>query len=189
MKMRKYLPYLIGVSILAVILAVYFSKSRPITQRPPVVTSPAEKSTSISKEKIAPDFSLKTLKGNTINLSDFNGKVIIIDFWATSCPPCRAEIPHFIILYEKYRDEGFQMLGVVLDEDKASVEDFAKEYNINYPLLIPDKKVLKDYGPIIYIPTTFVISSDGYIYKKYVGYQPESVFEEDLKTLLARERR
>jgi len=78
------------------------------------------------------------------------------------------------------------MLGVTLDKDKTSVEDFAKEYNINYPLLIPDEKVLKDYGPIIYIPTTFVISSDGYIYKKYVGYKPESVFEEDLKTLLIR---
>lgn len=165
---------------------MYFSKSKPIPQRPPVVTSPAEKSTSTSERKIAPDFSLKTLKGEIVNLSDFKGKVVIIDFWATSCPPCRAEIPHFIILYEKYRDESFQMLGVTLDKDKTSVEDFAKEYNINYPLLIPDEKVLKDYGPIIYIPTTFVISSDGYIYKKYVGYKPESVFEQDLKTLLIR---
>jgi len=83
LRLRKYLPYLIGVSILAVILAVYFLKSKPIPQQPPVVTSPAEKPTSISKGKIAPDFSLKTLKGNTVNLSDFKGKVIILDFWAT----------------------------------------------------------------------------------------------------------
>ena len=188
MRLRKYLPYLIGVSILAVILAVYFLKSKPIPQQPPVVTSPAEKPTSISKGKIAPDFSLKTLKGNTVNLSDFKGKVIIIDFWATWCPPCRAEIPHFVSLYEKYRDEGFQMLGVVLDKNKASIEDFAKEYKINYPLLIPDEKILKDYGPIIYIPTTFLISGDGRIYKRYIGYQDKSVFEEDLRTLLKKKK-
>ena len=76
------------------------------------------------------------------------------------------------------------MLGVILDQNKDAVENFSKEYNINYPLLIPDKKILKDYGPITYIPTTFIISKKGYIYKKYVGYNSESVFENDLKTLL-----
>jgi len=80
------------------------------------------------------------------------------------------------------------MLGVVLDENKASIEDFAKEYKINYPLLIPDEKILKDYGPIIYIPTTFLISGDGRIYKRYIGYQDKSVIEEDLRTLLKKKK-
>jgi len=213
-KIKKYLPYLGGIIVFVVILAIYFSRNKVIqytpTEKPtpspevklpeqkePVSTkvkSPAEKestqnlskekSTNSSKMKIAPNFSLWSLNGKIISLSDFKGKVIILDFWATWCPPCREEIPHFVNLYERYRDEGFQILGVVLDENKNVVENFAKNYHINYSLLFPDEKILKAYGPIIYIPTTFVISSDGYIYKKYIGYNPESVFEDDIKKLL-----
>jgi len=185
MKIRRYLPYLIGVIILVISLTMYFLKSKPTPQQPPVtVIPPVEKSILTHEVKLAPDFSLKTLGGKVIKLSDFKRKVIIIDFWATWCPPCRTEIPHFVNLYKKYKDKDFQMLGVTLDDNKSSVEDFAKDYNINYPLLIPDEKTLKDYGPIIYIPTTFLISSDGHIYKKYIGYNSESIFENDLKTLL-----
>ncbi len=203
MKIKKYLPYLVGIIVFAVVLAIYLSRNKVIQYTPTEkstpssevklpeqkkpVSTPKEEPTKSSEMKIAPDFSLKSLNGKIISLSDLKGKVIILDFWATRCPPCREEIPHFVNLYEKYRDEGFQILGVVLDENKDVVEDFAKNYNINYPLLIPDEKILKGYGPIIYIPTTFVISSDGYIYKKYIGYNPESVFENDINNLLKEE--
>jgi len=202
LKVRKYLPYLGGIIVFIVVLVIYLSRNKVIQYTPTIpekstsspeiklpeqkepMSTPEAEPTKSPEMKIAPDFFLKSLNGKIISLSDFKGKVTILDFWATWCPPCREEIPHFVNLYEKYRDEGFQMLGVVLDENKTSIEDFAKNYNINYPLLIPDERILKNYGPIIYIPTTFVISSDGYIYKKYIGYNPESVFENDLKILL-----
>ena len=216
MKIKKYLPYLAGVIIFAVVLAIYLSRSKVVQYTPTINEKPTsssevslpnqkesaptskvklpteKKSTQApSKEKIAklgikpaPNFSLQSLNGKIIRLSDLKGKVIILDFWATWCPPCRAEIPHFVDLYKRYKNKGFQMLGVALDNSMDSVKNFKEEYNINYPLLIPNGKVVKDYGPIAYIPTTFVISSNGYIYKKYIGYNPESTFESDLKTLL-----
>jgi len=218
LKIKKYLPYLTGVIIFAVVLAIYLSRSKVVQYTPtinekpassPEVSLPNQKESALtskvklptekkstqapSKEKIAklgikpaPNFSLQSLNGKIIRLSDLKGKVIILDFWATWCPPCRAEIPHFVDLYKRYKNKGFQMLGVALDNSMDSVENFKEEYNINYPLLIPNGKVVKDYGPIAYIPTTFVISSNGYIYKKYIGYNPESTFESDLKTLLKR---
>ncbi|MCD6232184.1 TlpA family protein disulfide reductase [Candidatus Aerophobetes bacterium] len=194
MKTKKYLLYsLYGIVIIGIVLVIYFlkgvffvEKEATFNNKPPVIT-PEEKLPPMPRGKPAPNFSLKTLDGKIIRLSTLKGKVIIIDFWATWCPPCREEIPHFINLYEKYKDEGFQMLGVFLDDNINSVREFAKNYNINYPLLIPDEKILKDYGPIIYIPTTFIISKEGYIYKKYVGYKGESIFEDNIKTLLRRD--
>jgi len=173
LKIRKYLPYLAGVIIFVVCLTIYLSRQELFKKKPDEYLG----------LELAHNFSLKSLNGEIISLSDFKGKVVILDFWATWCPPCREEIPHFINLYEKYKNKGFQMLGVILDQNKDAVESFSKEYNINYPLLTPDKKILKDYGPITYIPTTFIISKKGYVYKKYVGYNSESVFENDLKTL------
>jgi len=219
LKIKKYLPYLAGVIIFAVVLVIYLLRSKVTQYNTPVInegpaSSPevslpnqkeptstskvelptGEKSTQeLPKEKIAklgiklaPNFSLQSLNGGIIRLSDFKGKVIILDFWATWCPPCRAEIPHFVELYKRYKNKGFQMLGVALDNSMDPVENFKEEYNVNYPLLIPNREVVKDYGPIAYIPTTFIISPEGYIYKKYIGYNPESTFESDLKTLLKR---
>jgi len=205
LKIKKYFPYIAGIIIVAVVLVVYLSKT--ILIRSPI---PGEKSISVPEENLppekspepaypnnnelnkspeeklkpAPDFSLRNLNGRVITLSKLKGKVIILDFWSMGCPPCRAEIPHFVNLYKKYEHKGFQMLGVVLDKNRALIKEFAREYNINYPLLVPDEKILIDYGPIIYIPTTFIISANGYIYKKYIGYQPELVFEEDIRLLL-----
>lgn len=135
--------------------------------------------------KPAPDFELPDVNGKKVRLSDFKGKVIILDFWATWCPPCRAEIPGFIELYNKYKDKGVVIIGISLDEGGVKdVLPFMKEFGINYHILIGNYKVTQDYGGIRGIPTTFVIDKKGNIRAKYVGYRPKEVFERDIIMLL-----
>jgi len=133
----------------------------------------------------APDFTLPDLEGNSLTLSDFRGKVIILNFWATWCPPCRKEIPDFVELYEKYKDEGLLIIGVNLDKgDSRAVKQFSKNYKINYPIVLGNVNVTQDYGGIRGIPTTFVIDRKGDIKEKYVGYRPRATFENAVKKLL-----
>ncbi|MFB0528022.1 MAG: peroxiredoxin family protein, partial [bacterium] len=133
----------------------------------------------------APDFTLPDLEGNSLTLSDFRGKVIILNFWATWCPPCRTEIPDFVQLYEKYKDEGLLIIGVNLDGgDSRAVKQFSENYRINYPIVLGNVDVTQDYGGIRGIPTTFIIDKKGNIKEKYVGYQPRATFEDAVERLL-----
>lgn len=135
--------------------------------------------------KKAPDWTLLDMAGTEVSLSDFKGKVIILDFWATWCPPCRAEVPHFIELYNEYKDRGLEVVGISLDADvQKAVSEFVKEQDINYTVLAADGKVASLYGGIRSIPTTFVIDRQQRIVQKYVGYRDKEVFEEDIKGLL-----
>jgi cytochrome c biogenesis protein CcmG/thiol:disulfide interchange protein DsbE len=137
-------------------------------------------------DKPAPSFTLQDLDGKQVSLSDFKGKVVILDFWATWCPPCTKEIPHFIKLYEQYKDRGFAMVGISLDNKGVSVvKSFAQKNRINYPILMADGQVQTAYGGITSIPTTFVIDAEGSMRRKYIGYRDKAVFEADIKTLLA----
>lgn len=144
-------------------------------------------STAVNKSlpsTMAPDFELKNLDGKTVRLSDYQGKIRIVDFWATWCPPCKDEIPHFIELAQAYPKE-MVIIGISLDREGASaVIPFAKTNNINYPLLIGNLKTVQAYGNITSIPTTFVIDQQGQIVKKYVGYRDKAVFETDIQNLL-----
>ncbi|MBN1806555.1 MAG: TlpA family protein disulfide reductase [Sedimentisphaerales bacterium] len=143
-------------------------------------TEPADKA------KPAPNFTLKDINGNNISLADYRGKVVILDFWATWCPPCIKEIPDFVELYEQYKDKGFAMIGISLDQAGVDVvKEFAQRFKINYPIVMNDGRVNETYGGITSIPTTFVIDSMGNIRKRYVGYIQKAVFEADIKTLLA----
>ena len=131
------------------------------------------------------NFELKDLDGKVYHLSDFKGKVVILDFWDTWCPPCRQEIPGFVELHNEYKDEDFAMIGVAFARyGEDAVRDFMKEYKIEYVNLIGDQKVVDGYGGITSIPTTFVIDKKGNIAHKHVGYKPKSVFEEEIKALL-----
>ncbi len=131
----------------------------------------------------APLFTLKTLDGKKVTLEDFKGKVIILDFWATWCPPCIAEIPHFIELQKKYGKEGVQFLGISLDQDPKAVQDFYKKNKMNYPVMMGDAKIAKLYGGVQAIPTTFFIDRNLQVVDKIVGFRPPEVFEEKISRL------
>lgn len=132
----------------------------------------------------APDFKLPTISGDTLSLSDYHGKVIILDFWATWCPPCRAEIPGFVNLQKEFKDQGFTVIGVALDKPDK-VAKFYKDFKMNYPVVIGNREIAAAYGGITGIPTTFVLDRQGRIVKKYVGMRPEKVFREDIVKLLS----
>jgi len=133
----------------------------------------------------APDFALLDINGEKKSMSDFSGKVIILNFWATWCPPCREEIKHLIELYEEYKHRGLEIIGVSLDWNAQRVAGpFAEEKGINYTILLGDQNVVDLYGGIMSIPTTFIIGRDGGIRDKYIGYRNKTDFEKDIEGLL-----
>ncbi len=131
----------------------------------------------------APEFSLKDINGKTVSLSDFRGRAVILNFFASWCPPCRQEVPDFIELEKAYGDKGFSMVGVALVTARDA-KDFSAKYGINYPVLVDDGKVSSVYGPIRSIPTTFILDKSGKIVKLYIGFRSRDVFEADIKELL-----
>jgi cytochrome c biogenesis protein CcmG, thiol:disulfide interchange protein DsbE len=134
---------------------------------------------------MAPDFTLKDLSGEDFSLSATNGKVVILDFWATWCPPCRMEIPHFEALYKEYKGRGLEIVGIALDQGGASdVIPFVKTNDVTYPIVIGNNDVAAAYGGIRGIPTTFILDRSGAIVEKFVGYREKEVFEEAIKKLL-----
>lgn len=147
---------------------------------PPNYVPAAQKSTAL-----APDFNLPTADGKTLKLSDYKGKMVIIDFWATWCPPCRKGIPDLISLKKKYGSKGLEVIGVSVDQDtKPDVVPFIKSQGINYPVVYADNNVIMKYGGINAIPTTFVIDKTGKVVASYQGLYPVSTYEAHIKKIL-----
>jgi len=136
-------------------------------------TSPAGSTAELNSA--APDFTLKDLTGRNISLSDYKGKVVLLEFWATWCPPCKASIPALVELNRKYEQKGFIVLGVSIDTDSDAsekVRQFSASHNINYPVLLANETTPKIYN-VMSIPTSFLIGKDGKIVDTYRGYSEE----------------
>lgn len=132
----------------------------------------------------APDFTLMDLAENKVSLSDMKGKVVLLEFWATWCPPCRASAPGIEKLYTAYAGRGFTVLGISLDSDDwDSVRSFAKEYGISYPILMGTEKVADRYK-VKTIPLFVLIDREGKIRRRYLGSGNEESIEEDMQSLL-----
>lgn len=130
------------------------------------------------------DFTLTDMNGKSVNLADYKGRPVLINFWATWCPPCKQEIPAFIELQDKYRDQGFVVLGVSTDDPADALQQFAAEYKMNYPVLQGTEELMDEYGPIWAIPVSIFVKRDGTICKKHMGPASKEDFEKDIKALL-----
>ena len=132
------------------------------------------------------NFTLKDMNGKAVKFADYKGKVILLDFWATWCGPCKIEIPGFVDLQNRYRDKGLVVLGFSVDDPVEKLKPFAAEYNMNYPVLVGlgREEVQDAYGPIWGIPTTVLISRDGKVCKRHMGFAPKEQFEREIAGLL-----
>jgi peroxiredoxin len=131
------------------------------------------------------DFTLPDLDGKDVKLSDYKGKVILLNFWATWCGPCKAEIPGFVELQTKHKND-LVVLGFSVDDPADKARAFATQYKINYPVLLGlgRDEVQEAYGPIWGIPSSFLISRDGRVCKKHMGIAPKAVFDKEITALL-----
>jgi peroxiredoxin len=133
----------------------------------------------------APDFALEDLNGRVYRLTNFKGRIVLLNFFATWCRPCRQEIPHLLKLREKFGDQGLEIVGVSLDHQGDEVlRPFIHHYGITYPVLLATREVVLDYGGIQGIPTTFVIDHDGTISDFFAGMPPSHLMEESVRRLL-----
>lgn len=153
----------------------------PSFQYPPGIKKYLYEQTSSNEQPTAYDFKLKSIEGKEVKLSDFKGKVVILDFWATWCAPCREGIPDLIDIQKNY-SKDVQIIGITVDENPMKVvPPFVKEYKINYPILIGTDEVYQKYGGIDAIPTTFIIDKNGKILKKHIGLVEKEVLINEIK--------
>jgi thiol-disulfide isomerase/thioredoxin len=132
----------------------------------------------------APDFKLTGLDGKPFTLADSHGKVILLNFWATWCGPCRAEIPDLVELQNKYKDR-LRILGLVVDDDdQEAIKDFVEKFGINYPVAIATNDIRMQYGGIAALPTSFLLDAEGRIVQKHEGLRDPVLYETEIRALL-----
>ena len=138
--------------------------------------------------KRAPDFSLRSVDGKKVALSDYKGKAVLINFWATWCAPCKIEMPWLVALRNQYAGQGFEILGVSEDDadtPRAKLAKFGQEQGLNYPLLVGDDAVSRKYGGVEFLPTSYFVGRDGKIVAETAGLVSKSEVEESIKKALA----
>ena len=163
--MNNFYKYLLP---LFICIGFIFSESELSDDRISKIKSLIEKS-----KNYAPDFKLNDSNDSLYVLSDLRGKVVLINFWATWCGPCRMEIPDFIELYDKYNDKGFEILGISLSDSKEALVNFANVYKVNYPFLYGNNKQINEitnlYGGVPAVPWSFLVGVNGEIIDTYPG--------------------
>jgi thiol-disulfide isomerase/thioredoxin len=132
------------------------------------------------------DHVLKDVAGRDVSLRSFSGKIVLLNFWATWCVPCKVEIPSFVELYERYQRRGVEIVGVDVGESRATVEPYVRQMKVNYPILLTGdrKDLLTAFGVDIGLPTTVIINRDGSVCRRRVGLMSRELFEQVIKALL-----
>ena len=172
--------------ILGIVLGVVVSAGLYLVNRYWIAPATAPVARRAGAHPMAPDFTLTSLSGSTINTKDLRGKVVLLNFWATWCGPCRMEIPGLEDLQRRYGPGGLRIIGMdVISEDNANaVRRFYQQFQMNYPVVLASDKVGDLYGGIFGTPTSILIGRDGRIYAEYVGLTDESVFAREIHDLL-----
>jgi peroxiredoxin len=139
------------------------------------------------KGKVAPDFQLKDLDGKSVRLAELRGKAVLLNFWATWCPPCKIEMPWFVDLQKQYGPQGLQIVGVAMDDGDAhdAVAKFAKEMGLNYTVLLGNDKIADQYGGVDALPTTYYIARDGKIISRVFGLVSHKEIEDNIRAALS----
>jgi len=168
--------------VVAMLVTVMIAFAVHVTRRNPSQSAPSAN----LKGQLAPDFTLQSLDGKPVRLSEFRGKAVLLNFWATWCQPCKIEMPWFVELQKQYGPQGLQVLGVAMDD--ASPDDigkFAKNMGVNYPVLIGKESVGDEYGGVQFLPATFYIARDGKVIDKVFGLKGRGEIEDIIKKALA----
>lgn len=149
-------------------------------------SSPGRAALSDTSRKAAPDFTLTDATGASIKLSDYRGKVVLLNFWATWCGPCKIEIPWFIQFEKAYKDRGFETLGISMDEDGwKGIKPFVSQTAINYPVMIGNLHLAELYGGVDSLPSTFLIDRQGRIAFTHLGLIAKRDYEAEIQQLIA----
>jgi peroxiredoxin len=147
--------------------------------------APAAPHQAIQEPSPAPQFALKELSGKSVSLSDYKGKVVLLNFWATWCVPCRAEIPDLVRLQKEYQSRGLQILGITYPAyTRRGVQQIVDRLKINYPILLADRSFADMYGVEEVLPTTIVIDREGKIRGRILGIMEAEEFDQSVKPLL-----
>lgn len=170
MKLSKKAAVILAVILLAGSYIFYAIKTKtPFAEQKPAVN------------ELAPAISLADLAGKMISLSDFKGKVVLVNFWASWCPPCKAELKEFQKVYEAYEDKGFAVIAIAIDDISPSI---IQDMSLTYPVVTTNQRVTKDYGSISDVPVSFLIGKDGRIIKKVKKVYPENALKNDVENAL-----
>jgi thiol-disulfide isomerase/thioredoxin len=169
-------------AVLIVVAIVFVFAIYEVSQRSSTHSNPGVRSSIV--HRAAPELSLQDLNGQPLELASYRGKVVLLDFWATWCTPCRGEIPQFVALQNQYREQGLQVIGISMDDGHKPVREFYQQFKMNYPVALGNEKIAEAYGGILGLPVMFLIGRDGQVAAKYVGEVQMPVLEQEIKSLL-----
>jgi len=171
-------PIYLVAAVIAIALMLYFATH--------VNRGPKERASALpGVAGVAPDFTLQSLDGKSVRLSDLRGKAVLLNFWATWCGPCKIEMPWFVELQKQYADQGLQIVGVAMDDSsKEDIAKFTKDMGVNYPVLIGKEAVGDAYGGVPALPETFFIARDGRIIDRIIGLKGRAEIEDSIKKAL-----
>ncbi len=192
----------VALSLSALVLGSACSRSGEVTatiappdskaSAPAAMTTPgampamaAKSAAALPKLGAAPEWKLQDLAGKPVTFADFKGKVVVVDFWATWCPPCREEIPGYVELQNKYGTDRLVIVGISLDQAGPEVvKAFATKFGVNYPLVMGDEAVVSAFGGVAALPTTFLIDSQGQIRDRKEGMESKEDYEQKIVAVL-----
>lgn len=172
--MRKIVLLIVVIAIAVAVYEAGRHKSNAKGARPGAVDSQATA------------FSLQDLNGKPLSLANYSGKVVLLNFWATWCTPCRGEIPQFVEYQNTLGPKGFQIIGISMDDDPKPVREFYQQFKINYPVGMGTTSLAESYGGVLGLPVTFLIGRDGRIAAKYVGVADMNALQDKIEALLAK---